>query len=358
MGDRRTAIPRSPEEWQDQANLLGLGNRTIHNTQLKSASRAEIDQFLLLRVIWKTHRGPEFLKYFDLTQWLPDAKVKLENLSSWKKYRSSFTTQIPEGSFAPARHYQLQVSRTEQDDFGGGGVLFTPKVHNTRSRQQAPQPPVPQPDFTKTPPSKPDSEFETPNFDNEPDSDSFMSSPLLPSGWSSWNEQIVNTALLVFLDSLTLHFNLSVSWSLHRMALTAEFTDVKFQARTDGYLADRTGDIKAIIEVKPVLRQRKEAQIHIQESHQIVASLLADYKSPATQRRGKPRLIISQDRQQIYISLAEYDEDYIAYLQTGGIHNNPFLVMHQFGPWDTNNPNAMAELGPILLALTLKAQHY
>ncbi|RAK98447.1 uncharacterized protein BO80DRAFT_427291 [Aspergillus ibericus CBS 121593] len=332
-----------------------------------------MDQFLLLRVIWKIHRGSELLKYLDLTQWLPDAKAKLDNLPSWKKYCNSFTTQIPEGSFALARHYQLQVSRTEQDDFGGSGVLFTPKVHNTRSRQQAPQPPVPQPDFTKTPPSKPDSEFATPHFDDDGDSDSHMSSPLLPSAWSSWSpikadeefmypptkdEQIVNTALLVFLDSLTLHFNLSVGWSLHRMALTAEFTDVKFQARTDGYLADRSGDIKAIIEVKPVLRQRKEAQIHIQESHQIVASLLDDYKSPILQRRGKPRLIISQDRQQIYISLAEYNDDYITYLQTGGVHNNPFLVMHQFGPWDTNNSSAMAELGPILLALTLKAQYY
>lgn len=303
MGDTRTAIPRSAEEWQLQADLLGLGNRTIHDTQLKSASRAEIDQFLLLRVLWNTHSAPEFLKYFDLAQWLPDAKASLENLSSWGKYCSSFTTQIPEGSFALARHYQLQASRTVQDDFGGGGVLFTPKVHNTRSRQQAPQIPVPQPDFTKTPPSKPDSEFETPNFDNASDSISPMSSPLLPSALSPWSpitpdeefmypptkdEQIVNTALLAFLDSLALHFNLSVSWSLHRMALTAEFTDVKFQARTDGYLADRSGDIKAIIEVKPVLRQRKEAQIRIQESHQIVASLLADYKSPIIQRRGKP----------------------------------------------------------------------
>ncbi|PWY75314.1 hypothetical protein BO94DRAFT_578011 [Aspergillus sclerotioniger CBS 115572] len=242
MSDTRTAIPRSVEEWQ--------------------------------------------------LQWLPTAKVNLENLSSWRRYCTSFTTQIPERTFALARHYQLQVSRVEQEDFSGGGVLFTPKIHNTRSRGQAPQLPIPPPDFTKTPPSKPDSEFETPKFDNDPDSVSRMSSPR----------------------------------------------------------SSQIGDIKAIIEVKPVLRQKKEAQIRIQESHQIVASLLADYKSPIIQRRAKP--------QEIYISLAKYDDDYIAYLQTGGIDNNPFLVMHQFGPWDTNNPRAMAELGPIPLALTLKAQHY
>ena len=79
---------------------------------------------------------------------------------------------------------------------------------------------------------------------------------------------------------------------------------------------------------------------------------------PSANRPDTSHLIVSQDRQEIYISLAEYENDYITYLQTGGIHNNPFLVMHQFGPWDTNNPKAMAELGPILLALTLKAQNY
>lgn len=102
------------------------------------------------------------------------------------------------------------------------------------------------------------------------------------------DEQIVNTALLVYLNSLTLHFNLPVSWSLHQMALTAEFTNTKFEARTDGYLADSSGDIKAIVEVKPMLRQTKEPQIGIQESHQMVAGLLMDYKSSLPARRNKP----------------------------------------------------------------------
>lgn len=70
------------------------------------------------------------------------------------------------------------------------------------------------------------------------------------------------------------------------------------------------------------------------------------------------RLIISQDRHEIYISVAEYGNDYIDYLQTGQTHNDPFLVMHQYGPWDTLDPDAMDNLGPIILAITAIAQTY
>ncbi|OJJ47989.1 hypothetical protein ASPZODRAFT_131631 [Penicilliopsis zonata CBS 506.65] len=368
--DSSTPVPDTLEEWQAQVDLLGLSTKTIHDIQLKSASRVSREQFLLLRVLWEDGDSSKFLQFFDLSQWLPAAKEKLGNLSSWRRYCQSFTSPIPEGTFAAARHYQLEASKTEQVDFGGG-VVFSPKVHMTRSRTQL-QPPIRQPDFTSTtPPRQLDQAFETPGIDYEPGSsplDLPMSSP--PSHWSTISpddefmypptkdEQITNTALLVFLDSITLHFNLSVSWSLHRIALTAEFTNAKFEARTDGYLADRNGDIKAIIEVKPVLRQMKEPQIRIQESHQIVAGLLTDYNSSFPARRNKPRIIISQDRHEIYISIAEYNADYINYLQTGDTRNNPFLVVHEFGPWNTNNPASMAELGPILLAISLKAQHY
>ncbi|PLB51480.1 hypothetical protein P170DRAFT_506493 [Aspergillus steynii IBT 23096] len=123
----------------------------------------------------------------------------------------------------------------------------------------------------------------------------------------------------------------------------------------DGFGATRSGDI---IEVKPVLRQTKEPQIRIQESHRIVASLLTDFKSSFPTCRSKPRLIISQDRQEIYISVAEHNADYINYLQTGDIRNSPFVVIRQFGPWSTNSATAMAELGPILLAISINAQHY
>ncbi|PYH38808.1 uncharacterized protein BO87DRAFT_350287 [Aspergillus neoniger CBS 115656] len=370
MADARKVIPQSPEEWLKEVKHLDLDKVTIHDAPLKSASRAEFEQFLLLRVVWKSYDSSKFLRRVDLSQALPDARTRLKGLGSWTNYKNSFTGPVQQGTFALARHYQLQVTRTDQDSPTGSGVQFTPVAHRTRSKQQTGQPPA-QPDFTKSPPTNPDPNFDTALLDDESDSMSVVSSPLVRTPWSpirpedeflyppTKDEQIVNTALLTFLDSLTLHFDLSVGWSIHRMAFKATFTNMEFQARTDGYLADSKGDIKAIVEVKPVIRNNKETQIRIQESHQIVANLLADYTSPHVQRRNKPhRLIISQDRHEIYISVAEYDDNYIDYLQTGQTRNNPFLVMHQYGPWDTLNPDAMDDLGPIILALTAIAQTY
>lgn len=301
MVDPSVPVPTTSREWHIEISRSGLSTQTIHDIQLKSASRGSREQFLLLRVLWQTHIPSDFLKFFDLEPWLLAAKEKLETLSSWKKYCQSFTGPIPEGTFAPARHYQLEVSKTEQHDIEIG-VLFSPKVHRTRSKVQAEQLPIRQPDFTiTTPPRAPNQVFETPHIDDdEADSSPLGPSSSPPSHWSTIalenqfmypptkDEQIVNTALLDFLNALTLHFNLNVIWSLHRMPLIAEFANSKFEARVDGYLADRSGDIKAIIEVKSALRQSKEPQIRIQESHQIVAGLLSDVKSSISARRNKP----------------------------------------------------------------------
>lgn len=66
-------------------------------------------------------------------------------------------------------------------------------------------------------------------------------------------------------------------------------------------------------------------------------------------------MIISQDRHEIYLTVAEYDENYVAYLNENAVEKRPFLIMHQYGPWDTQVSNNMRELGPILLAIALRA---
>lgn len=69
------------------------------------------------------------------------------------------------------------------------------------------------------------------------------------------------------------------------------------------------------------------------------------------------RIHVSQDRQEIFLTFAEYDDDYLAYLndKTPRSTAPSFLTMHQYGPWDTENPSDMAKLGPILLAIALYA---
>ncbi|PYI16906.1 hypothetical protein BO99DRAFT_339058, partial [Aspergillus violaceofuscus CBS 115571] len=85
------------------------------------------------------------------------------------------------------------------------------------------------------------------------------------------DEQIVNTALIVFLNALTIHTELTSTWTLHRRAFTAKFREAQFEARTDGYLHDREGKPSVIIDVKPVSRSGNPAVIQMQESAQMVA---------------------------------------------------------------------------------------
>lgn len=59
------------------------------------------------------------------------------------------------------------------------------------------------------------------------------------------------------------------------------------------------------------------------------------------------------------MTVAKYDEDYLDYLnneETSNANKSPsFLTMHQFGPWDTLIASHVRELGPILLAISLRA---
>lgn len=67
---------------------------------------------------------------------------------------------------------------------------------------------------------------------------------------------------------------------------------------------------------------------------------------------------MSQDRHEIYVTVAESNAEYLAYLNDKEPCGNPpsFLTMHQFGPWDTQKSSHMQHLGPVLLALTLRAE--
>lgn len=70
------------------------------------------------------------------------------------------------------------------------------------------------------------------------------------------------------------------------------------------------------------------------------------------------RCHISQNRHEIFITIAEYDSGYISYLRTKPASDEApsFLTMHQYGPWNTKDAGHMKSLGPILLALTLYTQ--
>lgn len=65
--------------------------------------------------------------------------------------------------------------------------------------------------------------------------------------------------------------------------------------------------------------------------------------------------MISQDRQEIYINMATYDDDYIRYINKMQSRSKSFLYMTQCGPFFVDNKAHMYYLGRIMLALSFKA---
>ncbi|KAJ5393818.1 uncharacterized protein N7487_011459 [Penicillium crustosum] len=96
----------------------------------------------------------------------------------------------------------------------------------------------------------------------------------------------------------------------------------------------------------------------MQESAQMVAWIRSD--DDLAQSTNTTRFHISQGRHQIFVTVAEYGEKYLKYLND----KNPspsddlstFLTMNQYGPWDTSKKSSVKEIGTIILAITLRTE--
>jgi hypothetical protein len=86
--------------------------------------------------------------------------------------------------------------------------------------------------------------------------------------------------------------------------------------------------------------------------------------------------MVSQDRHEIYLIIAEYDDAYLDYIKNENQPDPPsdpyistdsddsddpdsqnqvsLMTMHQFGPWNVSLKHHMKELGELMLALMLQ----
>ncbi|KAI1122600.1 hypothetical protein F5Y10DRAFT_253746 [Nemania abortiva] len=152
---------------------------------------------------------------------------------------------------------------------------------------------------------------------------------LLTAGLPTTDEMVVNMALVTFLSALCERDDSmrmkGYQWLPDRNVfkiLHPETGEKLLEARTDGCLRSRAIPKQhysaAIIEVKPYLRLEDFRSIQRQEGAQMAAhiSVLARQgmdnrgllRSPAPDL--KRRLIISQDHEEVYITIAEYDNEY------------------------------------------------
>ncbi|RAK92822.1 hypothetical protein BO79DRAFT_251328 [Aspergillus costaricaensis CBS 115574] len=295
-------LPADRTEWEKAVKGHELDKETIHGAELVSGSKIGYKQFLLLRVLWKVQSSlktlPERIKRL-----IPDATAMLEDYPSWKTYCNGFGMSInPEGNFTIVRYYQQMAARTK--GIIRPSTFDTPIALRTRNKLKekvfdvsklqlnSPKTPSTNP---KDPPKTPESNSD----DDDDDDDSLVYDQEEPEFITpaaqvpkelrgqlfppTKDEQIVNTALV----------------------------EASFEARTDGYLDDGNENAYALIEVKPVIRSSKPSLIQMQESAQMVGWLMNNGDTDI-ERLG---IHISQNRHEIFLTIAEYDDDYVAYLK-------------------------------------------
>ncbi|PWY95953.1 hypothetical protein BO94DRAFT_552764 [Aspergillus sclerotioniger CBS 115572] len=254
----------------------GASGMTIHDTTLTSASTISKKQYLLLQVLWTSSSAARLnLKTVQLDTWKQQADKLLESFESWKNYLQSFTSDtILEGTFALPRKYQLQAAESKDESFRSN-VTFTPIANRTRSKMGSLEQKLRTAQLetpTKSTGLPPDS----PGVKDTPDTCSPFQSPgpqeiahlMYPQ---TKDEQIVNTALIDFLNALSMHFPKACGWTLHRKSFKAEFEHAFFEARTDGYLDDGQSS-----EVKPMTRRKQRIPICMQKAAQMAAWIKSD----------------------------------------------------------------------------------
>lgn len=105
-----------------------------------------------------------------------------------------------------------------------------------------------------------------------------MGEDMAPFHQATMDEQIVNMALVNYLNALSVHCkSVKGKWSIHRYPFQVYAPDHKiYEARVDGYLRyeKEKMEIRAIAEVKPGIRYRTKTYrwaIQMQETAQMAA---------------------------------------------------------------------------------------
>lgn len=261
-----------------------------------SASKISFKQFLHLQVYWTEAKSDKSL-YSVGKELLIDpeqykrAQRDLDGAQFWTGYLGSIlkhgastlnTGAFPQiGTFSLVRHFQVQCDELNDMDLENCSPKITPVSKRLR-------PPPPSESPTRLMPETPNKKIQKHfaelslgyGLSDSPSSD-LQSSP--PSEHSPAldevdlpavkDEQIVNTALILFLTAVTMHFDIPAEWSLHRERFVFGESGTKlFEARVDGYLCSRRNrQKKAIIEVKPVARKPHLNTIRMQEAAQMAA---------------------------------------------------------------------------------------
>lgn len=291
-------LPKTRDEWGKAVKREGLEHNSIHDTgeEYSSGSGIRLKQFLLLRVILPALQSASQLptsKNVPLhTKHYTDATNSLNSLEDWNYYiHQAPLSKL--GTFSLVEYYHRQTQATTLNHtFSLPKIENSPVASRTRSSvlasSSSDRPVTPTPAYRGAPQTPSPGTF-TKRFrerlrlsSDEGDTDDLLEntiSPFSPAISLSANqyeaiedEQIVNTALILLLNAVTLHKDTGSDWTLHRRRFILAGADTNvYEARVDGILKCVRGRVGAIVEVKPYLRINKLDAIRMQEAAQMAA---------------------------------------------------------------------------------------
>ncbi|KAF7137025.1 hypothetical protein CNMCM5793_006829 [Aspergillus hiratsukae] len=182
------------------------------------------------------------------------------------------------------------------------------------------------------------------------------SSALTPDKWSrSEGEGLVNVALVELLSTLTITCKgAKLDWSRPKKRLDFSLGHANVRSINDGSLRARyTGDILAVLEVKPIRLIEKGLATLMQMGLEMMSHILdCEEKKMAK----KSYWMLSQHFDEIYFTWAEMDDGYIDYLRHGHCGDETLSFMHLkfVGPFHIYNSEHMYDLGRLALSLTVQ----
>ncbi|EHK22329.1 uncharacterized protein TRIVIDRAFT_209104 [Trichoderma virens Gv29-8] len=147
------------------------------------------------------------------------------------------------------------------------------------------------------------------------------------------DEEIINMSLVLLLEGLCMHdpeLRGKVGWYPIRKPFSVTQAGVKVMtARTDGCLQlihpdklDEDSPSLAILEAKADLRTKDSSPVYLQEGAEMAAWISSEPNHGllhGSQEAGiYRRVLISQNFNQVFVTIAEYDEDYIHYITGHG----------------------------------------
>ncbi|KAJ5920350.1 hypothetical protein N7516_011208 [Penicillium verrucosum] len=353
-------VPKTPSEWVTAAGDSKSQYLTLHTlSKVHSASKLTSTDFIAMRAVWPEVQFAKRLNSGFDAQIMGKAREVLKNFPEFQAYikdiKKPNTSAVDRdmGAFLLVRESQKQiplepVGKLESDSVDMQESLIEPRKKRKLS---------PSGQHSKA------SESDDEAADSSSSSSSTYSevsaacdSEITPG--PTKDEQLVNDALLLFLRALLVYQpELKCQWTAHRSPFsTAVFGRNKMNARTDGYL-EANGEVFAIIEVKPNIRAPSvRPELLWQETGEMIAWIMHDeqHRRKCDLRR---RLLVSQDNHEIFLTIANYDSRYLAYLkneETPLGSDGPFLRMNTYGPWNIGYPTHMKELATFILCVAFE----